>query len=56
MMNFARLKYVAALGNTPGHLNHWSANGFRSFVSRRATVRARRTPLPWTMVLAEVNA
>jgi 2-polyprenyl-3-methyl-5-hydroxy-6-metoxy-1,4-benzoquinol methylase len=55
MLNFARLKYVTALGNTPGHLNHWSANGFRNFVGRQAAVRARRTPLPWTMVLAEVQ-
>lgn len=56
MMNFARFKYVTALGNTPGHLNHWSANAFRGFVQSRANVRARRTPLPWTMVLAEVRS
>jgi 2-polyprenyl-3-methyl-5-hydroxy-6-metoxy-1,4-benzoquinol methylase len=55
MLNFARLKYVTALGNTPGHLNHWSASGFQQFVERRAPVRAKRTPLPWTMVLAEVT-
>jgi hypothetical protein len=53
MLNLARLKYVAALGNTPGHLNHWSAGGFRKFVGRQADVRAQRTPLPWTMVLVE---
>ena len=56
VMNLARFKYVGALGNTPGHLNHWSANGFRKFVSQAAPVRARRTPLPWTMVLAEVRS
>lgn len=55
VMNFARLKYVASLGNTPGHLNHWSANSFQAFVGRQARVVARRTPLPWTMVLAEVE-
>jgi 2-polyprenyl-3-methyl-5-hydroxy-6-metoxy-1,4-benzoquinol methylase len=55
MLNLARLKYVTALGNTPGHINHWSASEFQSFVERRAPVRARRTPLPWTMVLAEVQ-
>ena len=54
-MNLARLKYVTALGNTPGHLNHWSANAFQEFVSQAAPVRSRRTPLPWTMVLAEVG-
>ena len=55
MLNLARLKYVTALGNTPGHINHWSAGGFQRFISRSATVRSRRTPLPWTMVLAEVR-
>lgn len=55
VLNLARLKYVTALGNTPGHLNHWSADAFSRFVSQKAPVRARRTPLPWTMVLAEVR-
>jgi 2-polyprenyl-3-methyl-5-hydroxy-6-metoxy-1,4-benzoquinol methylase len=55
VLNLARLKYVTALGNTPGHLNHWSADAFQGFVSQAAPVRARRTPLPWTMVLAEVG-
>jgi 2-polyprenyl-3-methyl-5-hydroxy-6-metoxy-1,4-benzoquinol methylase len=54
-LNVARLKYVTALGNTPGHLNHWSAAGFQKFVEQQAPVRAKRTPLPWTMVLAEVK-
>ena len=55
VLNLTRLKYVTALGNTPGHINHWSANAFQKFVSQKAPVRARRTPLPWTMVLAEVK-
>lgn len=55
MLNFARLKYVTALGNTPGHLNHWSSGGFQKFVGRFADVRACRKPLPWTVVLAEVR-
>lgn len=55
MLNLARLKYVTSLGNTPGHLNHWTAGGFEKFVQRQADVRARRTPLPWTMVVAEVR-
>src|SRR4051794_18716634 len=54
-LNFARLKYVTALGNTPGHLNHWSAGAVPKFVQQQATVRAHRTPLPWPMVLAEVR-
>ena len=55
MLNLARLKYVTALGNTPGHLNHWSSRSFANFVGRFANVRACRKPLPWTVVLAEVR-
>jgi 2-polyprenyl-3-methyl-5-hydroxy-6-metoxy-1,4-benzoquinol methylase len=55
MLNLARLKYVTTLGNTPGHLNHWSSGSFRRFVGRFADVRECRRPLPWTVVLAEVR-
>ncbi len=52
VMNVARLRYLAALGNTPGHLNHWSRAGFLSFVGRQFEVVAVRSPTPWTFVLA----
>lgn len=55
VMNMARLKYLTALGNTPGHLNHWSAGGFAQFVNTKARVLACRKPLPWTVVLADVT-
>lgn len=50
-LNMARGKYLAALGNTPGHLNHWSRRGFLELLARRFDVVDVRTPLPWTMVL-----
>lgn len=50
-LNMARGKYVADLGNTPGHIQHWSASGFRQLVERRFKVVERRTPLPRTMLL-----
>ncbi len=53
-MNLLRLKYVVSLGNTPGHLQHWSPRGFARFIGGHARVRQVRTPLPWTVVLAEV--
>lgn len=55
MLNLARFRYVCGLGNTPGHLNHWSSRGFKTFVSRFADVRELRKPLPWTVILAEVR-
>jgi ubiquinone/menaquinone biosynthesis C-methylase UbiE len=45
-------RYVGALGNTPGHLNHWSARGFVRLVSQVAEVREVSNPFPWTTVWA----
>ena len=50
-MNMARLAYLTDLGNTPGHLNHWSRAGFVRLLERRLDVFEVRTPLPWTMAL-----
>jgi len=50
-MNLARLKYVGELGNTPGHLGHWSKRGFVRFLEERVEVVEVRSPLPWTMAL-----
>jgi 2-polyprenyl-3-methyl-5-hydroxy-6-metoxy-1,4-benzoquinol methylase len=50
-LNLARFKYLAALGNTPGHRQHWSRRAFLDFVAARLEVVAVRTPLPWTMAL-----
>ena len=53
--NLARGRYVRDLGNTPGHVNHWTRWGFTRFVSTRFDVERVRNPLPWTMVLASVR-
>lgn len=54
-LNLARGRYVGQLGNTPGHLNHWSRHGFIALVSQYFDVLAVRTPLPWTMLLCRVR-
>jgi SAM-dependent methyltransferase len=54
--NLARGRYVRELGNTPGHLQHWSSRGFARFVATRFDVRAVRRPVPWTMVAARSRA
>jgi SAM-dependent methyltransferase len=51
-MNLARGKYVGDLGNTPGHIQHWTPGGFRRLVSRRFEVRAVHRPIPWTVLAA----
>jgi len=54
MLNMARGAYWAALGNTPGHLNHWSRRSFVELLSRYGTVAEIRSPFPWTMLLVGV--
>lgn len=49
--NLVRGAYVRDLGNTPGHLNHWSRSRFIALAARFGTVVASRAPFPWTMVL-----
>ena len=55
MLNMARGAYLRDLGNTPGHLNHWSKVSFVSLLSRYGKVEEVRTPLPWTMALVDVG-
>ena len=55
MLNVARGAYLRELGNTPGHVNHWSRASFVRMLTRFGTVREVRSPFPWTMVLVEVS-
>ena len=54
-LNMSRGAYWGSLGNTPGHLNHWSKRGFASLLSRYGTVEEARSPFPWTMLLVRVG-
>lgn len=54
-MNMARGKYLPALGNTPGHIQHWSSSGFQELVSRHARIVEIAQPLPWTMLLCRCD-
>jgi 2-polyprenyl-3-methyl-5-hydroxy-6-metoxy-1,4-benzoquinol methylase len=55
-LNLARLSYVGHLGNTPGHLNHWSKRDFVRFLTHRFEVIEVRSPTPWSMVLCRVQS
>ena len=50
--NMARGRYIGDWGNTPGHVNHWSARAFERFVATRCAITDVAHPLPWTMVRA----
>jgi 2-polyprenyl-3-methyl-5-hydroxy-6-metoxy-1,4-benzoquinol methylase len=54
-LNVARGAYLRDLGNTPGHVNHWSKRAFVSLLSRYGTVEEARSPLPWTMALVRLH-
>lgn len=51
VLNMARGKYLTDWGNTPGHLQHWSGQGFVRLVSAYFQVVEVKNPLPWTMLL-----
>ena len=55
LLNMARGRYLRDLGNTPGHLQHWSTASFLALLEPHLEVRAVRTPLPWTMALCRVG-
>jgi len=50
-LNMARGAYLRDLGNTPGHLNHWSKRAFVALLSKHGEVVEARSPFPWTMLL-----
>jgi 2-polyprenyl-3-methyl-5-hydroxy-6-metoxy-1,4-benzoquinol methylase len=54
-LNLARGKYVRKLGDTPGHLGHWSRRGFVEFLRSRVEVVDVRSPVPWTMALCRAD-
>jgi 2-polyprenyl-3-methyl-5-hydroxy-6-metoxy-1,4-benzoquinol methylase len=53
-LNVARGAYVGQLGNTPGHVNHWSKRSFVELLSRHGEVVETRSPFPWTMLLVRL--
>jgi 2-polyprenyl-3-methyl-5-hydroxy-6-metoxy-1,4-benzoquinol methylase len=54
-LNVARGAYMRDLGNTPGHVNHWSKRDFVAFLNRHGRVVEARSPFPWTMCLVDVS-
>jgi len=56
ILNVARGAYVRDLGNTPGHLNHWTRRGFVALLDGYGDVVQTRSPFPWTMALVRVGA
>ncbi|WP_372790912.1 class I SAM-dependent methyltransferase [Paraconexibacter sp.] len=53
-LNMARGAYLKDLGNTPGHVNHWSKRSFVKMLSQHGEVVQARSPFPWTMLLVRL--
>jgi len=54
-LNMARLRYLGAFGNTPGHIQHWSAHAFEALIAQRFRIVETRRPVPWTMALVSTT-
>ncbi len=52
-MNMLRGRYLGALGNTPGHIQHFTRRSLVRLAETELRVLERRTPLPWTILLGE---
>ncbi len=55
MLNMARGAYLTDLGNTPGHVNHWSKRSFVRLLEQHGEVVEKRSPFPWTMLLVRLR-
>ena len=53
-LNVARGAYWSDLGNTPGHLNHWSRRSFIELLCGHGEIVEVRSPFPWTMLLVRL--
>jgi 2-polyprenyl-3-methyl-5-hydroxy-6-metoxy-1,4-benzoquinol methylase len=53
-VNMARGAYWRELGNTPGHVNHFSKAAITSLCAAHGEIIETRSPFPWTMVLVHV--
>jgi 2-polyprenyl-3-methyl-5-hydroxy-6-metoxy-1,4-benzoquinol methylase len=54
LLNMVRGAYWSELGNTPGHLNHWSKHSFVRLLARHGDIVEVRSPFPWTMALVRL--
>ena len=55
ILNLVRGTYWFDLGNTPGHLQHWSGRGFTALLQQHFDLIEVRNPLPWTMALCRAR-
>lgn len=52
ILNLVRFKYVSDLGNTPGHINHFTPSKLKRLISKFGKVVLLKKPFPWLLCLA----
>jgi hypothetical protein len=50
-LNLLRGAYWRRLGNTPGHLQHWSKRSFLGMLGEHWAVKRAAAPIPWVLAL-----
>lgn len=55
ILNCLRGKYLKDLGNTPGHINHWSKRQFIKLLEKYCDVKQIYTPIPWLIAHCQVR-
>lgn len=55
LLNLARIKYIKEMGNTPGHIQHWSLSGFSKFIDNYVNIQDIRSVFPWTFALGKLK-
>jgi ubiquinone/menaquinone biosynthesis C-methylase UbiE len=55
LLNLLRLSYLRQLGNTPGHIQHFSRRTLTSLLETQGRLLDAAQPLPWLVLLSERN-
>jgi ubiquinone/menaquinone biosynthesis C-methylase UbiE len=53
LLNLLRFAYVCRLGNTPGHIQHYSRRSLTTLLETRLRVLELALPIPWIVTLSE---
>ncbi len=54
-LNLLRGSYLARLGDTPGHVNHFSKRALADLLGNYGEIIELRSPMPWTVALLRVS-
>jgi 2-polyprenyl-3-methyl-5-hydroxy-6-metoxy-1,4-benzoquinol methylase len=47
---------LRSLGDTPGHINHWSSRSFTRLANNYGLIKHLSHPLPWTLAVLDVRS